>query len=157
MKTEFKNILKLLIVCFFTLFSMQFITTLVFEKITHEPLILFSSEYLKTHSNVTNESFKAAHENFSAPPIAKLLDIALQGVVLFGVAVLIEKQKKYQKKYWASALLLTQLAHNFANSNLGFTPSLVVYLLTVFAALIIGLCAIYLSGKLFAKPTEFSS
>ena len=144
-------------VCFLTLFSMQIITSIVFETITHEALSLYSSEYLKTHSNVTNESFKAAHENFSAPPIAKLLDIALQGVVLFGVAVLIERKKKYQKKYWASALLMTQLAHNFANSNLGFTPSLVIYLLTVFAALIIGLCAISLSGKLFAKPAPFSS
>lgn len=152
-----KNTLRLLVVSFLLLIILELVGMLIFSTLIKEHLTQYTAAFVKTHSNVTSESLKSVYEQFSAPLVAKLLDIAAQGIVLFGVAVLIDKRRKYQKKYWASALLLTQLVHNFANSNLGFTPSLVTYLLAVFAALIVGLCAIYLSGKVFAKPALSSS
>ncbi len=153
MNTAIKNTLKLLLVCLAALVVMELVTMIVYDSITEERLTLYTAEFVKTHPNVTKESLKMVYEQFSAPFTARLIDIILQGVVLFVVAVLIDKRGRYQKKYWASALLLTQLVHNFFNSNIAFSATTVLYLLTIFAGSVVGVCAIYLSSKVPAKRT----
>jgi hypothetical protein len=150
-KTTLKNAFKLICVCVIALILMQLVSILIYSLITEKQLTLHISEFVKAHPNVSKENFGVAYAQFSVPLTARLLDILIQGGVLFMVGFLIDKRRVYKRTYWIVALLLTQLEHSLTSSNLSLTTNTEERVITICGALIVGLIAIFLSIKIAEK------
>jgi len=144
-KAIFKKTIILLSVCIVLFIFLRITDIAVYTVITKEHFLLFFTEYMQTHKITTLENINSVYEQYSAPFTAKLTTLILQGAATFIISFLIDRNKKYNRKYWVSSILLVLLINSISNSNFHYTPSAGIYLLYIIFSILIGIVSIYLS------------
>lgn len=144
-KAIFKKTIILLSVCIVLFIFLRIIDIAVYTVITKEHFLLFFTEYVQTHKIKTLEDMDYIYEQYSAPSTAKITTLILQGAAIFLISFLIERKKKYNRKYWVPSILMVLLINSISNSNFHYTPNAGIYLLYIISSILIGIVSIYLS------------
>jgi hypothetical protein len=143
-----KKMIKLLLVCLFFFVILKLVDIVIYVTLTQKHLTQFLAEYVKTHNKATIEEINALYDQFSSPITAKMVNLIIEAIVVFFISFVISKMNKYQKKYWASALIATLIIHNIGNSNFAYTPKFSAYLFYLLLTTGIGILSIYMADKM---------
>jgi hypothetical protein len=81
------------------------------------------------------------------PVITGLINLLLQGGVIFIFSFLIIRKKKYDRRYWIPSLLIVLMIDSLGNPNFHYSYGPTLYPLYIISSLLIGIASMFLSTR----------